>query len=168
MGDLAEFERELVKHVAIMRHFDSYKLSIHTGSDKFSIYPMIARHTQGRAHVKTAGTSYLEALRVIAAENPDFFRRILELSRTRFEKDRKTYFLDAQLADVSRNDDLSDADLPGLLDHFDSRQVLHVTFGSILDEFRAEFHDFIERHENHYAKALEAHFGRHLAPFVGD
>jgi hypothetical protein len=168
MGDLAEFERELVKHVAIMHHFDSYKLSIHTGSDKFSIYPMIAQHTQGRAHVKTAGTSYLEALRVIAAENPSFFRRILELSRTRFEKDRKTYFLDAQLAEVPHNDDLSDAELPGLLDHFDSRQVLHVTFGSILDEFRAEFHDFIERHESHYAKVLEAHFVRHLAPFVGD
>jgi hypothetical protein len=168
MGDLAEFESELVKHIAIMRHFDSYKLSIHTGSDKFSIYPMIAQHTQGRAHVKTAGTSYLEALRVIAAEDPAFFRRILALSRARFEKDRKTYFLDAQLPKVPPNEALANADLPDLLDYFDSRQVLHVTFGSILDEFRAEFHGFIDQHESQYASALEAHFVRHLSPFVGD
>lgn len=166
MGDLAEFESELVKHIGIMHHFGSYKLSIHTGSDKFAIYPMIARHTGGQAHVKTAGTSYLEALRVIAAENPDFFRRILALSRARFEKDRQTYFLDAQLDKVPLHKELADGDLPGLLEHFDSRQMLHVTFGSILDEFRDEFHDFINQHEDQYAQALTAHFERHLSPFV--
>ncbi|MCA9976437.1 MAG: hypothetical protein KC413_11825, partial [Anaerolineales bacterium] len=59
MGDLAEFEAELAKHAAIMHHFDAYKLSIHTGSDKFSIYRVINRYANGRVHVKTAGTSYL-------------------------------------------------------------------------------------------------------------
>jgi len=166
IGDLAAFERELACHVAIMRHFDSYKLSIHTGSDKFSIYPIIARQAQGRVHVKTAGTSYLEALRVMAAQDPVFFRRILALARARFEKDRKTYFLDAELSQVPENSSLADSDLPALLEHFDTRQVLHVTFGSILDEFRAAFHDFIDRHEAHYQAALEAHFVRHLAPFT--
>ena len=166
IGDLAEFERELTKHIAILRHFNSYKLSIHTGSDKFSIYPMIARQTQGQAHVKTAGTSYLEALRVIAAEQPAFFRQILDLSRARFEKDRKTYFLDAKLDKVPPTDSLDYAALNSLLDQFDARQVLHVTFGSILDEFRDEFHAFIRAHEKQYARALEVHFERHLAPFV--
>jgi hypothetical protein len=166
MGDLAEFERELVKHSAIMQHFANYKLSIHTGSDKFAIYPMIARLTQGRVHVKTAGTSYLEALRVIAAEEPALFRRILELSRARFERDRKTYFLDGRLNEVPRNEQLTDRDLPDLLEHFDSRQLLHVTFGSVPDEFRAEFHEFMNRHEIPYTRALTKHFVRHLLPFV--
>ena len=74
MGDIALFEAELAKHVAIMNHFDSYKLSIHTGSDKFSIYPIIARHAHGHVHVKTAGTSYLEALRLVAEHDPALFR----------------------------------------------------------------------------------------------
>jgi hypothetical protein len=166
IGDLAEFERELAKHIAILRYFNSYKLSIHTGSDKFSIYPMIARQTQGQAHVKTAGTSYLEALRVVAAEQPAFFRQILDLSRERFEKDRKTYFLDAKLDKVPPTESLDYAALNSLLEQFDARQVLHVTFGSILDEFRDEFLAFIREHEQQYARALEVHFERHLAPFV--
>ncbi|HEX9923505.1 MAG TPA: tagaturonate epimerase family protein, partial [Anaerolineae bacterium] len=143
----------------------SYKLSIHTGSDKFSIYPAIARHTQGLVHVKTAGTSYLEAIRV-AAQNPPLFRRMLELARARFEKDRKSYFLDAQLSQVPENGELTDTALPDLLEQFDARQVLHVTFGSILDEFGPGFQDFIAQHETEYLTALEAHFKRHLAPFV--
>ena len=64
MGDIAVFEAEFARHVAIRNYFDSYKLSIHTGSDKFSIYPIIARHTGGQVHVKTAGTSYLESVRL--------------------------------------------------------------------------------------------------------
>jgi hypothetical protein len=67
IGDPAEFAAELAKHAAIMRHFDCYKLSVHTGSGKPSIYPIIARHTESRVHVKTDGTSYLEALRLVAA-----------------------------------------------------------------------------------------------------
>jgi hypothetical protein len=165
IGDLDEFERELVRHTAIMHHFGSYKLSIHTGSDKCRIYPVIARHTQGLVHVKTAGTSYLEAVRV-AAQNPPLFRRMLDLARTRFEKDRQTHSLDAQLCKVRENGALPDIALPDLLDQFDARQVLHVTFGSILDEFGPGFHDFITQHERDYQAALEAHFIRHLAPFV--
>jgi hypothetical protein len=165
IGDLGEFERELIRHVAIMRHFGCYKLSIHTGSDKFSLYPVIARHAQGLVHVKTAGTSYLEALRVAASE-PGLFRGMLDLARARFEKDRKSYFLDAQLSKVPASDGLPDAALPGLLDQFDTRQVLHVTFGSIMDEFGSQLRELIARREVGYRAALEAHFTRHLAPFV--
>lgn len=166
IGDLAEFELELSKHAAIMHHFGSYKLSIHTGSDKFSLYPTIARHTKNRVHVKTAGTSYLEALRVVARCEPDLFRQMVVLARGRFEKDRKTYFLDAQLSRVPDADTVPDAGLPDLLEQFDARQVLHVTFGSILDEFGLELHSFIAQHEADYRAALEKHFVKHLTPFI--
>ncbi|RPI30963.1 MAG: hypothetical protein EHM70_12635, partial [Chloroflexota bacterium] len=63
IGDLAVFEKELGSHASILKFFDSYKLSLHSGSDKFSIYPLVAQYSSGRVHVKTAGTSYLEALR---------------------------------------------------------------------------------------------------------
>lgn len=166
MGDLAQFEAELVKHMAIMNHFGSYKLSIHTGSDKFSIYPIIAKHAKGHVHVKTAGTSYLEALRIIARYDPAFFRRILQLSRSRFEKDRKSYYLDAQLSKVPEDSELVDTQLPDLLDRFDARQVLHVAFGSVLVEFGAEFHKVCASNEAAYEEGLVKHFKRHLLPFA--
>ncbi len=66
IGDLEAFDVELAKHAAIARVLGPYKLSIHSGSDKFSVYPIFARHAGELVHLKTAGTSYLEALRAIA------------------------------------------------------------------------------------------------------
>jgi hypothetical protein len=166
MGDLAEFEAELAKHVAIMEHFDEYKLSVHTGSDKFSIYPIIARHTGGLVHVKTAGTSYLEALRLIAAFNPTSFRQMLDDARAHFEHDRMSYFLDAVLEKVPSSDELDDSSLPSLLDQFDARQVLHVAFGTILTSYGETIRATLAAHDADYRAGLERHFGRHLAPFV--
>jgi hypothetical protein len=166
MGDLAVFEAELARHVAIMRHFGTYKLSVHTGSDKFSIYPIVARLAAGRVHVKTAGTSYLEALRLIAAADPSSFRRMLDDARAHFEHDRKTYVLDAQLDKVPAGAELADAELPALLDQFDARQVLHVAFGTILTAYGDTVRAALAAHEQEYRAGLERHFVRHLAPFA--
>lgn len=168
IGDIAPFEAELVQHAAIMRHFGSYKISVHTGSDKFSIYPIVARHTGGRVHVKTAGTSYLEALRLLAALNPTAFRQMLDDARAHFERDRKSYFLDAALDKVPAGDDLVDAELPGLLDQFDARQVLHVAFGTLLTTYGDTIRATLAAHERDYQAGLERHFVRHLAPFAQD
>lgn len=166
IGDLAEFEAELGKHVAIMRHFNRYKLSIHTGSDKFSIYGIVHRQASGLVHVKTAGTSYLEALRLLTEVNPTLFRHILTLGHERFAKDRKSYFLDCDQAKVPHSAALSDADLPALLDQFDARQLLHVTFGSALDEYGAKLKAVLAANESGYEAVLLTHFRRHLAPFA--
>ncbi len=165
MGDVDRFEAELVEHMAILHHFNSYKISIHTGSDKFSIYGIINDRAHGYVHVKTAGTSYLEALRVIAWQNPALMRKMLDLAHERFDKDRKSYYVDCQPQNVPVSDQLTDEQLPDLLEQFDSRQLLHVTFGSILDEYGADLHAFIMTHEAAYRTALEAHFARHLQPF---
>jgi hypothetical protein len=166
MGDIDEFDRELAKHMAILHHFDSYKISIHTGSDKFSIYGTINEQAQGYAHVKTAGTSYLEALRVIAELNPALFRRMLDLAHKNFQNDRKTYFVDCDPQKVPVSSELDDEELPGLLEQFDARQLLHVTFGSILDAYGDELAAFITDHESDYRMGLETHFARHLQPFA--
>jgi hypothetical protein len=165
MGDLVAFEAELAKHAAIMHHLGTYKLSIHTGSDKFTIYEMINRYANGRVHVKTAGTSYLEALRVISRTQPPLFRQILDLGHDRFAHDRKSYYLDCQPANVPTSSQLTDAELPTLLDDFDARQLLHVTFGSALDSYGATLKAALQQDETAYAAVLVAHFGRHLRPF---
>ena len=166
MGDLTEFETELEKHVAILHHFNAYKLSIHTGSDKFGIYGIINKRARGYVHVKTAGTSYLEALRVVARRDAALFRKMLNLARQCFETDRKTYYIDAQLSRVPAADALCDSDLPALFEQFDARQVMHVTFGSILDEYGDELRALLDAYEDDYRAGLEKHFVRHLSPFA--
>jgi hypothetical protein len=165
IGDLDGFEVELAKHAAIARILGPYKLSIHSGSDKFSIYPLIAQHTRGLAHLKTAGTSYLEALRVVAQVEPSLFRQILAYAIERYPEDRATYHVSADLAKIPAPDTLADADLSALLDQFDARQVLHVTFGSMLDRFGGEILSVLAAHEEAHYAALEDHFEKHLSPF---
>jgi tagaturonate epimerase len=63
LGDVGALADDVAVHAAIARRLGPYKLSVHSGSDKFSAYPAIAEATGGVLHLKTAGTSYLEALR---------------------------------------------------------------------------------------------------------
>ena len=60
---------------------------------------------------------------------------------------------------------LSDAELPDLLEQFDARQVLHVTFGSVLDTFGAQLHSILRRDEAAYHGYIKRHFDKHLAAF---
>lgn len=164
IGDLDALRENLNQHAKIARHFN-YKLSLHSGSDKLSMYPLFAASTHGLAHVKTAGTSYLEALRTIANVNPDLFRDILTLARERYETDRATYHVSAEVSRVRDSAALSDEQLPDLLNEFDAREVLHVTFGSALHQFRSEIYTTLRDHEDEYAETLEKHFEKHLEPF---
>ncbi|KPK84355.1 MAG: hypothetical protein AMJ81_05815 [Phycisphaerae bacterium SM23_33] len=170
IGDLEEFGKSFVEHVAVMRALGPYKLSIHSGSDKFSVYPIVADLAGPYVHLKTAGTSYLEALRAIARIDPGLFREILDFARGRYGQDKATYHVSADVAKVRPADSLKDDELPGVLDEFDARQALHVTFGSVLTaEGGRRFRDRIlaalrQDEQTHYA-ALEKHLGRHLKPF---
>jgi hypothetical protein len=97
---------------------------------------------------------------------PALFREILTLARERYVTDRATYHFSAQLTKVPAPEALSDANLPGLLEQFDARQVLHMTFGSVLDRFGGEIRSVLAAHEEAYYAALEAHFEKHLSPFA--
>lgn len=87
VGDLAGFEREFVADVAVCTFAasayglpESLKLSVHSGSDKFSLYPVIRRAlaaTGAGVHLKTAGTTWLEELIGLAEAGGDG----LELAR---------------------------------------------------------------------------------------
>jgi hypothetical protein len=166
IGDLDEFDVEMAKHAAIARMMGPYKLSIHSGSDKFSVYPIFAKHAGDLVHLKTAGTSYLEAVRAIASVDPEFFREILALALERYDEDRATYHVSAEASRVPSPDELADGELAGVLDLFDGREVLHVTFGSVLDKFGERLLTVLDANEEAHYAALEAHFIRHISPFV--
>jgi tagaturonate epimerase len=165
-GDLDLLKTDLFRHAEIARAMGPYKLSLHSGSDKFSVYPLLAEATRGLAHLKTAGTSYLEGLRVIAAMEPAFFRQILELSRLHYDSDRASYHVSADLKKVPHPGMLKDAELPGLLDQFDARQVLHVTFGTVLQQMGDRLKSVLKTHQEPYNQGIQRHFERHLRPLV--
>ena len=173
IGDVGAFEEDFAVHAAIARE-DSlggpYKLSLHSGSDKFSIYPAVARQAGSLVHLKTAGTSYLEALRTAAEIDPQFFREVYAFARDHYEVDRASYHVSASLERTGSHEDMPDEELPALLERFDEREILHVTFGSILAEKRLREHLFglLHAHPEAYAAGLEAHLLRHLKPFTGE
>jgi hypothetical protein len=157
IGDVDALEIELAKHAAVTAHFGTYKLSLHSGSDKFSVYPLITKYWGDYIHVKTAGTSYLEALRVLARYTPDLFLKIYSLGCERYEIDKRTYHVSAQLERLPSTDDL-----PSLLNDFHAREMLHVTFGSALARFGTELKEALVTYETAYLEGLQAHFEKHL------
>jgi len=162
IGDLRVFEVEIIEHAAVQRYFGDYKLSLHSGSDKFSIYPALARATGGLLHVKTAGTSYLEGLRILARLEPALFRQIIELALERYPADRVSYHVSADIHEIPSPADLSEDELDSVLDNFHAREALHVTFGSVLGRYGREIRGALIRHEIAYADRLKVHFQKHL------
>ncbi len=175
-GGVAALERSLRRHFAIARHFGPYKLSLHSGSDKLSMYPALARATGGCFHVKTAGTSYLEALRVAARHDEALFRRIVAFARSRYDADRATYHVSATVAQTPPPADLSGPELeavylerwrdvaPGAGFRAPGRQILHCTFGSVLThaELGPAVRAVLEAHPGVYTEVLAEHFAHHL------
>ncbi|MBS1790398.1 MAG: hypothetical protein JST85_21925 [Acidobacteria bacterium] len=167
IGDLAEFEKSFAQHLAVSKTFGPYKLSLHSGSDKFSVYPIASRVAGELVHLKTAGTSYLEALRAIGKVNPSLFRDIVAFAKERYPIDRASYHVSAEVEKMANVDALPNDQLTSLLDDFHAREILHVTFGSVLHhpEFREPFFATLRRNEGVYYDMLEIHFGKHFAPF---
>lgn len=161
-GDLEEFRRDFRAHLIIAKH-GGYRISLHSGSDKFSLYPVFAQEGAGLWHVKTAGTSYLVALEVVAKVAPALFREIAKLSVTRFPEDRASYHLSTDLALIPDLEKIPDAELPKLIAQEDSRQVLHVGFGSVLQgKLGDELRQVLQDHEDEHYRLLAQHLGRHL------
>ncbi len=178
-GDLKALTRSLEDHASIARTLGPYKLSLHSGSDKQSMYPAFSKATRGRFHVKTAGTSYLEALRVVAKHAPSLFREMIDYSRGRYLEDKKTYHVSATLDGVPSPDEISDnVELEKTyLERWEDvseqrgfrnpgRQILHCTYGSVLthEEYGKQLQDVIRTHLDTYTRLLKRHFEKHLEP----
>ena len=172
-GDLQLFKEEYIKHISIAKYFGTYKLSLHSGSDKFSVYNVIGTLKLGVTHVKTAGTSYLEALKVIAAKSPGLFGEILDYSRNIYATEKESYHVSADINKVEAAEAYSDEELIELFSVNDSRQILHVTFGRILTDknedgtyiFKDRIYNCLKENEELHYKFIIDHFQNHLNPF---
>jgi hypothetical protein len=154
----------------IARHCGNYKVSIHSGSDKFTVFPIIGKHTKGFFHGKTAGTSWLEAVRVAAAEAPDLYRRMHNFALQHFDADRQSYHVTTDLDAIPDVATLKDDELVTLLDKVDSRQLMHITYGSILSTkkddgsflFKDELFQLLNDNEDIHYNYLAKHMKRHM------
>ncbi|HVT82677.1 MAG TPA: tagaturonate epimerase family protein [Phycisphaerae bacterium] len=176
-GNLADFERSLADHVAVMEQLGPYKLSLHSGSDKLSIYTSFARITKGKWHVKTAGTSYLEMLRVVARHDEKLFRELIDFARAHYDVDKATYHVSATVPTVPAPKDVKDGRTlerlylelwedvkPGKGFTQPGRQILHCTFGSTLTnpDFARKIRQVLEANANTFTEVLTEHFAKHL------
>ena len=164
IGDLEELRRDFEIHAGLARALGPYKLSLHSGSDKYSTYPLIAEATKGVVHLKTAGTSWAEALRVIAHNDADLMRQILTLALDSFEANRRSYHLSCDPTRIPTNP--TDDEVARLMDVVDSRQVLHVGYGAILDEFGSRMYQVWNDNEEEHYGIIANHFVKHLEPFA--
>jgi hypothetical protein len=95
VGDVRQFEKEFLADLAVIAHAvrryglpANLKLSVHSGSDKFSIYDPIRRglrRTGAGLHVKTAGTTWLEELIGLADAGPEGLATAKEIYASAYE-----------------------------------------------------------------------------------
>ncbi len=95
VGNVEQFELEFVSDIAVIAHavrqygmLPNLKLSVHSGSDKFSIYAPIRRalrQTGAGIHVKTAGTTWLEELIGLAEAGPEGLATAKEIYTSAYE-----------------------------------------------------------------------------------
>ncbi|MBX9624268.1 MAG: tagaturonate epimerase family protein [Gemmataceae bacterium] len=96
VGDVAQFEREFRQDLAVIAFAvwrfglpADLKLSVHSGSDKFSLYPVIrraVRDTGAGLHLKTAGTTWLEEVIGLAEAGGDGLDLAKEIYATALKK----------------------------------------------------------------------------------
>lgn len=188
-GDVARFERDFNRHLSVIRFAvkelglpRGLKLSVHSGSDKFSIYGPIRRalrrHDAG-LHLKTAGTTWLEELIGLAEGGEDglaIAKEIYQHALARAEELCRPYAAVLEIdparlpaaETVARWDGEAftaalrhDPSCPRYNPHL--RQLLHVAY-KVAAEMGSRWHDALGRHEASVARNVTANlFDRHLA-----
>lgn len=174
-GNLKEFEAHLTEHMEIAKAFGPYKLSIHSGSDKFMIYPAIGRICGELLHVKTSGTSYLECLRTVCRTDSRLFGEIAAFTHDNFATDQASYHISTTQAEIDALKSLPSSEFEkAYLDSRPGRQLLHVTFGSVLSKgkgangktFREAILENLENNKSLTQELLTAHFDKHFKALI--
>ena len=173
-GDLKQYEKEIQIHAAIARYFD-YKISIHSGSDKFSIFPSSGKATQGRFHLKTAGTNWLEAMKLIAMKDPALYREVHKYALVAFSEASKYYHVTTDLAKIPDVDTITDEQLPDYFKNNDARQLIHITYGLILNKknedgsyaYKDRLYKVWREYRNEYSDLIFNHIGNHAKAILG-
>jgi hypothetical protein len=162
-GDKELFRRQFYQHVLIAHNDGDYKISIHSSSEKFSLFSDMGELSEGSFHLKTSETSWLEAIRLVSLRNPSLYREIHRYALLKFKEASKLYHGTIDLIGIPNLQELKDQELSSLLDQEDPRQLLHITFGYVLhakDEdgknlFRDPLYRTLTQYEEEYWSRIE-------------
>jgi len=190
VGDLSQFEREFALDVAAIayavQHFglpDNLKLSVHSGSDKFSIYPAIhsvVHRFDAGVHLKTAGTTWLEELIGLAESGGEGLVLAKDIYREAFAHREELCAPYATVIDIDTTKlpspdqvrSWSSEQYTAALRHVRAekaynpsfRQLLHVGF-KVAAKLGRRYLDLLEANEAIIARNVtENLFSRHIAP----
>jgi tagaturonate epimerase len=188
VGDVAQFSREFEEDVLVIDYAvkefglpENLKLSVHSGSDKFSIYPAIStiiRKYDKGIHVKTAGTTWLEEVIGLALAGGAALDLAKKIYRNAIERQEELCAPYADVIDI-RQDELPSAaeveqwssakfadtlrHIPGHPDYNPNfRQLIHVGY-KIAAENGVAYTNLLEEHRDLVGSCVEENlFDRHL------
>jgi hypothetical protein len=190
VGDIAQFEKEFAEDLSVIafaiREFklpETVKLSVHSGSDKFSLYPIINRLIKKQdagLHVKTAGTTWLEEIKGLAESGGEGLAIAKEIYAQSYERFAELTAPYSAVIDVDKGKlpsakavaGWTSAEYVSALQHVQScpeynphlRQLLHVGF-KVAAEIGNRFTDALEANETIIGRNVtENLFERHLKP----
>jgi hypothetical protein len=194
VGDVAQFKREMALDMAAIRHAvkeyglpANLKLSVHSGSDKFSIYAAIhqcMKEFGTGVHLKTAGTTWLEELIGLAEADGEGLALAKDIYAEAFAHEQELCAPYATVIDINpaklpqpdavrgwtseqftsalRHDQKSPAYNPSF------RQLLHVGF-KIAAKMGPRYLELLDANEAVIAKNVTGNlYERHIVPvFLG-
>lgn len=188
VGDLALFEKEFEQDLQVIAECvkeyglpENLKLSIHSGSDKFSIYPIMGRLIRkydAGIHIKTAGTTWLEENIGLAVADPAALalaKKIYVNALGRMEELTVPYatVIDIDVAKLPSPEEVEKWDAETYartmrhnqadpLYNPSFRQLIHVSY-KIAAELGDEFYPALEKHTDVIGAQITANLGeRHI------
>jgi hypothetical protein len=188
VGDVKQFALEFEEDVLVIdfavKEFglpENLKLSVHSGSDKFSIYPEIARvikkYDKG-IHVKTAGTTWLEEVIGLALAGGEALELAKQIYKNALERQEELCAPYADVIDIKQDSlpSTEEVDLwseekfantlrhiPGHPDYNPNfRQLIHVGY-KLAAEAGEKYLGLLEKHSELIGSCVEENlFDRHL------
>jgi hypothetical protein len=189
-GDVAKFSKEFAADLAVIGHavgrYDlprNLKLSIHSGSDKFSLYPEIHRaikHADAGVHLKTAGTTWLAELEGLALAGGSGLQLAKEIYSQAYEKMEELCAPYASVIEIDRVRlpqpesvrEWTAEQFAGALHHdanctlynADFRQLLHISF-KIAAKMGGRFVEAVSENQEVIERGVtENLFKKHIRP----
>lgn len=163
-GDYAALEASFRVHAQIARELGGYRLSLHSGSDKFSVYRAFSEATQGNFHIKTSGTSWLQAINLIAHENSELFRELYAIGLETLPESKKAYHVSITPEHFPSRPSGS---LPEFFANPDVQQLFHISYGVLLAKRSGEIVSTLKTNEDRHYELVAAHINRHLELLFG-
>lgn len=158
-GDVNALAESLRVHAALSKMLEGYRLSLHSGSDKFSVYKLFGDTTGGNFHIKTSGTSWVMAVKLVASANPELFRDLYSRCLDNLMESKKAYHVyitPEHFPSELPHDLLAFYDIP------DVRQLFHISYGVLLDARKSAIYETLRKHEQEHYGYVSDHIARHL------